>query len=179
MIERHDECDPHMPLWISWSNSMPFFIDIHFIIMPLAPHQNNMPSTRWYCVDLCVIHSTSTLSSHGGWFSRNILIGCIQSYADSCSSTLMTIRSCSIAWLVNSADLTKGLDSFSIMMSDRVGALEEVIYARWSASWLSRCGIYHTSNPSKNFSISYSSARYSAIFSLLQSYSFLTCFTTS
>jgi hypothetical protein len=42
----------------------------------------------------------------------------------------MTIRSCSIASLVDSAGLIEGLDYFSTMMSDGVGALEEAIYAR-------------------------------------------------
>jgi hypothetical protein len=39
---------------------------MQFIIMPLAPHRNNIPSIRWYCLDLCTIHSTLALSSDGG-----------------------------------------------------------------------------------------------------------------
>jgi hypothetical protein len=75
----------------------------------------------------------------------------------------MTIRSASLAGYV---DLTEDLDNFSIIMSGRVGALEEAIHARWSASWFSRRGTYHTLKPSKNFSILHTSARYSAMFSL-------------
>jgi hypothetical protein len=65
------------------------------------------------------------------------------------------------------------------MISSGVGVLEEAIHARWSASWLSNRGTYRTSNPSKNFSILRTFARYSVIFSLLQLYSFCTCFTAS
>jgi hypothetical protein len=45
---------------------MPSSLDMQFIIMPLAPHRNNIPSIRWYCLDLCTIHSTLALSSDGG-----------------------------------------------------------------------------------------------------------------
>jgi hypothetical protein len=179
MIERHDEYDPHMPLWMSCSNWISFSLDMHFFIMPLAPHRNKIPSVGWYCLDVHVIRSTLVLSSDGDWFSRNILIGFNQSYSGSWSGSLITIRSCLIASLAASAGLTEGLDSFSIMISGRVGALEEAIHARWSASRFSRRGTYHTSNPLKNFSILHTSTRYSPIFSLLQSYSFWTWFNTS
>jgi hypothetical protein len=66
MIERYDECDPHIPLSMSRSSCMPSSLDMHFIIMPLEPHQNKISSMRWYCLDLRVIHSTSVLSSDGG-----------------------------------------------------------------------------------------------------------------
>jgi hypothetical protein len=147
MIEHHDECDSHMPLWIFWSSWMPSSLDMHFIIMSLAPRRNKISSTRWYCLDLHAIHLTSTLSSDGSWFSRNILIGCIQSYAGSCSVSLITIGSCPITSLVGFAGLTEGLDNHSIMTSNGVGALEEAIQARWSTSWLSSHGTYQTSNP--------------------------------
>jgi hypothetical protein len=181
MIECHDECDPHMPLWISLSNRMPSSIDMHFIIMSLTPHRNKISSIRWYCLDLRAIHSTSTLSSDSGWFSMNILIRCIQSYTGSCSALSITIRSCPIISWAGSACLTEGLYNLLIMTSGRVGALEEAIHTRWltSTSWLSNRGTYQTSNPSKNFSILRTSARYSTIFSLLQSYSFCTSFATS
>jgi hypothetical protein len=146
MIERHDECDLHMPLWMSWINWMTSSLDIHFIIIPLTPHRNRISSIRWYCLNLHAICSTSTLSSDGGWFYRNILIGCIQSYDGSYSSSSITIRSCLIASLVDSAGLTEGLANFSIMMYSGVGTLEEAIYARWSASRLSSRGTYQTSN---------------------------------
>jgi hypothetical protein len=107
------------------------------------------------------------------------LIGWIQSYATSYSGSLITIRSCPIASLVGSAGLTEGLDNFSTMASSGVGALEEAIHDRWSASRLSNHGTYQTSNPSKNISIMCTSARYSATFELLQSYSFCTYFVTS
>jgi hypothetical protein len=42
----------------------------------------------------------------------------------------MAIKSFSIALLVDSAYLTEGLDSFSVMMPGGVDALEEAIYAR-------------------------------------------------
>jgi hypothetical protein len=38
MIERHDECDPHAPLCMSSSSSMPSFLEMYFIIIPLAPY---------------------------------------------------------------------------------------------------------------------------------------------
>jgi hypothetical protein len=132
-----------------------------------CPHRNNIPSTRWYYLYLHAIRSTSALSSNGDWFSRNILIGCIQSYVGSYSSSSITIRFGSISSLVGSVGLTEGLDKFSIMTSSEIGALEEAIHARWSASWLSNHGTYQTSNPSKNFSIMCTYARYSVIFSLL------------
>jgi hypothetical protein len=140
MTERHDECDPHMPLWMSRCNWMSSSLEIHFIIMPLVPLLNNTPSIRWYSLDLRAIRLTSALSSDGGWFSRNILIGCIQSYAGSSFGSSMTIRSGSIASLVDSSSLTEGVDNYSIMMSGEVVALEEAIQARWFASWLPRVG---------------------------------------
>jgi hypothetical protein len=60
----------------------------------------------------------------------NILIGCIQSYTSSYSNSSITIISCSIAASLDSAALTEGLDSFLMMTSGRVGALEEAIHAR-------------------------------------------------
>jgi hypothetical protein len=149
MIEHHDECDSHTPLWISWSNWMPSSLEIHFIIIPFVPRRYNIPSIRWYILDLRMICSTSALSSDGDWLSRNILIGPIQSYASPCSGSSITIRSGLAASISYSAGLTKGLDNFSMMTSGGVGALEEAIQARWSTSQLSRRGTYHTSNPSK------------------------------
>jgi hypothetical protein len=131
-----------MPLWISFSNWMPSSLDMHFIIMPLVPHRNKMSSMRWCCLDLCAIRSTSTLSSDSGWFSRNILIRCIQLYAGSCSGSSIIIRSCLIASFVGFTGLIEGIDNLSIMTSGGVGALEEAIYARWSTLWLSSCGAY-------------------------------------
>jgi hypothetical protein len=176
MIECHDERDPHMPLWMSQSNWMSSSLNIHFIIMSLTPCRNKITSTRWYCF---TIRSTLVLLSNGGWFSMNILIGCIQLYASSCSGSSITIKSCPIASLDDSACLIEGLDNFSIMTSDGVVALEEPILVRWSASWLSRRETYRTSNPLKNFSSLHTSARYSIILSLLQSYSFCTYFATN
>jgi hypothetical protein len=132
MIERHDECDSHMPLWMSRINWMPSSLDIHFIIMPLVPHWNKNSSMRWYCLDLCAVCSTLVLSSNGGWFSRNNLIRCIQSYVVAFSDSSITIRSCFIASFVGSIGFTKSLDNFSVMTSGGVGALEEAIHARWS-----------------------------------------------
>jgi hypothetical protein len=109
---------------------MPSSLDIHFIIMSFTPHRNKIPSMRWYCLDLCAIHSTSVLSSNGGRFFRNILIGYIQSYGGSCSVSSITIRYFSIASFVGSAGLIEGLDNLSIMMSDGVDALKEAINAR-------------------------------------------------
>jgi hypothetical protein len=43
------------------------------------------------------------------------LIEWIQSYATSCSGSLITIRSCPIASLVGSAGLTEGLDNLQIV----------------------------------------------------------------
>jgi hypothetical protein len=80
--------------------------------------------------DLRVMLSTSALSSDGGWLSRNILIVLIQSYAGSCSGSLITIRSGLVASMSSSASLTEGLDNFSMMTSDEVGALKEAIHAR-------------------------------------------------
>jgi hypothetical protein len=34
--------------------------------MPLAPHQNNISSIKWYCLYLHAICSTSALLSDGG-----------------------------------------------------------------------------------------------------------------
>jgi hypothetical protein len=126
---------------------MPPSLDMHFIIMPLAPRQNKIPSIKWYYLDLRVMCSALALSSNGGWFSKNILIGCIQLYSCSLSGSSITIRSCSIASLATSVGLTEGLDHFSIMTSDRVGALEEAIHVKLSASRLSNRGTYQTSNP--------------------------------
>jgi hypothetical protein len=104
-------------------------------------------------LDLRVKLSTSTLSSDGGWLSRNILNGLIQSYAASYSGSSITIRSGMAASMSYSAGLTEGLDNFSMMTSGGVGALKEAIHARCSASRLSRHGTYCTSNPLINFSI--------------------------
>jgi hypothetical protein len=158
MIERHDECDPHTPPWISQSNWMSS-LEIHLIIMPLAHHRYNTPSIRWYILDLHVMCSTLALSSVGGWLFKNILIRFIQSYDVSRCGSLITIGSGLTTSVFSSVGLTEGLDNFSMMMSSRVGTLEEAIYARWLASWLFKCGTCRTSNPSKNFSILRSSAR--------------------
>jgi hypothetical protein len=130
MIEHHDECDPHTPLWISQSSWMPSSLEIHLIIMLLVPHRYNTLSIRWYILDLCAMCSTSALSSDGGWLSRNALIGLIQSYIASCSSSLITIRSGLTASISSSVGLTEDLDNFSIMVSGGASALEEAIYAR-------------------------------------------------
>jgi hypothetical protein len=159
MIECHDECDPHTPLWISWSNWMPSSLEIHLIIMPLVPHRYNIPSIRWYILDLCVIRSTSALSSDSGWMSRNILIWLVQSYVGFCSGSSITIRSALSALMSSFAGQTEGIENFSMMTSGGVGALEKPINARWSVSRLSRHVTYHTSNLSKNFSIMCPSAR--------------------
>jgi hypothetical protein len=87
-------------------------------------------SLKWYWLDLHAIRLTSMLSSDGGCFFRNILVGCIQSYIDSCYDSSITIRSCLLAWLVGSASLTEDLNNFSIMMPDRVGVMEESIHVR-------------------------------------------------
>jgi hypothetical protein len=118
LVESMSECftDDRTPwwvwytyaLWMSRSNWMPSSLDTHFIIMPLAPHRNKISSTRWYYLDLCIICTTLGLSSDGGLYFRNILIGCFQSYACSCSGSSITIRFCLIVSLVDSADLTEG-----------------------------------------------------------------------
>jgi hypothetical protein len=166
MIECHDECDPHTPPWISWSNWMPYSLEIHLIIMPFGPHRYSIPSIRWYILDLCMIHSTSVLLSNGGWLSMNILIGLIQSYASPWSASSITIRSGFATSIASSAGLIKGLVNFSMITSDGLGALEEAIQGRWYASRLSKRGTYYTSNPLKNFSILHTSAKYLAILSL-------------
>jgi hypothetical protein len=144
--------------------------------MPLAPCLYNTPSIRWYILDLRAMRSISALSSDIGWLFRYALIGLIQSISDCYSApSIITI---SVSLNISTA-LTEGLINFSIMMSGGVGALEEAIYARWSASRLSRCGTYRTSKSLKNFSILRTSARYSVILSLLQPYSFCTYFATS
>jgi hypothetical protein len=81
---------------------MPSSLDMRFIIISLAPHQNKISS-----ITCC------------------ILIGCIQLYdgSYSCSSSSITIISCPTTSSLGSAALTKGLDNFSIMMSAGVGAL--------------------------------------------------------
>jgi hypothetical protein len=109
---------------------MSSYLDIHFIIIPSRHRQNNISSIRWYSLDLHAIRSTLALSSDGGGFSRNILIRCIQSYAGSDSSSLMTIKYCLFASLVGSAGLIEGLDNFSIMMPNIVSILEEAIHTR-------------------------------------------------
>jgi hypothetical protein len=119
-----------MPLSMLQSSWMPSSLDMHFIIMPLASRQNRMPLIKRYFLDFHVMRSTSALSSVGGWFFRNILIGCIQSYDGSCSSSFITIRSYPIAPLLDASALTEGLDNFSTMMTGGVGALEEAIHAR-------------------------------------------------
>jgi hypothetical protein len=147
MIEHHDEFDPHILLWISRSNWMPSSLWMHLIIMSLVPRRYSTPSIRWYILDLCAMHSTSVLLSDGGWLSRNVLIGLIQSYTGCYSGSSITIGSGLVASLSSSAGLTKGLINLSMMTSGEIGALEEAIHARWSASWLSRHGTYRTSNP--------------------------------
>jgi hypothetical protein len=109
---------------------MPSSLNMHFIMMTLAPHRNKIPSTRWYYMDLRAMRSTLALSSDVGLFSRNILIGCIQSYVGSYSGSSITIRSCLIASLMGSVSLTEGLDNLSIMTSGRVGGLEEAIHTK-------------------------------------------------
>jgi hypothetical protein len=130
MIERLDECNLYTPLWISWSNWMSSSLEIHFIIISFTPHQYNIPSIKWYILHLHVIRSTLALSSDGGWLSRNILIGLIQSYASPCSGSSMTIRSGLAASIAFFAALIESLVNFSMMTSDRVYALEEAIQAR-------------------------------------------------
>jgi hypothetical protein len=76
------------------------------------------------------MRSTLALSSDGGWLFANIVIGFIQSYADSYSGSSITIRSGLAASASSSVGLTEGLDNFSIMTSSGVGALEEAIHAR-------------------------------------------------
>jgi hypothetical protein len=58
------------------------------------------------------------------------MIGLIQSYANPCSGSSITIRFGLVASIAYSADLTKGLVIFSMMMSGGVGTLEEAIQAR-------------------------------------------------
>jgi hypothetical protein len=154
MIEHHDECDPHTPLWIYWSNCMPSSLEIHLIIMSLAPCRYNTPLIRWYILALHAMRSTSVLSSDGGWLSKNALIGLIESYASCCAGSSITIRSVPVASLVDSSGLTDGLNNFSTIISSGIDALEETIHARWSESRLSRHGIYQTSNRQKT-SLSY------------------------
>jgi hypothetical protein len=149
MMERHDKCDPHKPLWISWSNYIPSSLEMHLIIMQLAPYWYSTPSIRWYILDLHMMHSTTALSYDGGWLSKYALIELIQSYAGCCTGSSMIIRPAIVASLIDSSSLTKGLDNFLTITSDRVGALQEAIHARWSASWLSIHGAYQTSKPSK------------------------------
>jgi hypothetical protein len=74
--------------------------------------------------------STLALSSNGGYFSRNILIGRNQSYAGSCFGSSITIRSCPIASSLGSAGLIEGLDNLSIITSGEVDALEEAIHVK-------------------------------------------------
>jgi hypothetical protein len=138
------ECAPQTPLWISWSNCTPSSLEIHFIIMPLAPCLYNTLSIRWCILDLRAMCSIFTLSSNIGWLSRYALIGLIQSIYGCFSAPSMIIRSVS---LNVSSNLIEGLVSFSTMTSDRIGALKEAIQARWSASRLSRRGTYRTSKP--------------------------------
>jgi hypothetical protein len=76
------------------------------------------------------MHSTSVLLSDGGWLSRNILIGLIQSYTGCYSGSSITIGSGLVASLSSSAGLTKGLINLSMMTSGEIGALEEAIHAR-------------------------------------------------
>jgi hypothetical protein len=168
----------HTLLYMSSRNSIPSPLEMHLIIIPLAPYQYSTLSIRWYILHLRAMRSTSALSSDGGWLSKYALIELIQSYVGCCAGSSITINSGS-ALLIDSSGFTEGLDNFSTMTSGRIGALEEAIQARWSTSRLSKCGTYHTSNPSKNFSILRTSARYSTSMSLLQSYSFCTCLATS
>jgi hypothetical protein len=114
---------------------MPSSLEIHLIIVPLAPRRYNIPSIIWYILDLCVIRSTSALSSDGDWLLKNALIELIQSYIGSCSGSSITIRSGLATSISSSAVPTEGLDHFSIMTSDGVGALEEAIHA-WGISYL-------------------------------------------
>jgi hypothetical protein len=73
------------------------------------------------------MHSIPALSSDGGWLSKYALIGLIQSYTGCYAGSLMTIRSALDALLIDSSSLTEGLDKFSTITSDGVGALEEAI----------------------------------------------------
>jgi hypothetical protein len=93
------------------------------------------------------MRSTFTLSSAGGWLSKNALSGLIQSYIVYCASSSMTIRSALAASLVDSSGLIEGLDNSSTITSSRVGALEEAMHARWSASRLSKRGTYRILKP--------------------------------
>jgi hypothetical protein len=61
----------------------------------------------------------------------------IQSFAGCCGGSSITIRSALTSSLVDSSGFTEGLDNLSTITSGGVGALEEAIQARWSASWLS------------------------------------------
>jgi hypothetical protein len=114
--------------------------------MPLAPCLYSTPSIRWYILNLRAMCSISALSYDISWLSMYALIGLIQSIVGCCSAPSMTIRSSSFN---GSTSLTEGLVNFSMMMSDRVGALEQSIHAKWSASRLSRRGSYRISKPSK------------------------------
>jgi hypothetical protein len=109
---------------------MPSSLEMHPIIMSLAPCRYSTPSIRRYILDLHAMRSTLTLSSDGGWLSKNVLIGPIQSYVGYCTGLSITIRLGSTASLVDSSDLTKGLDNFSTITFDEVGALQEAIQAR-------------------------------------------------
>jgi hypothetical protein len=95
----------------------------HWCIVKIISHRSD--GIAWTCV-----RYVQLLRSDGGRVSRNILIGFIQSYTGSCSDLLITIRSLSIASLTASTCLTEGLDSFSIITSDGVGAMEEMIHDR-------------------------------------------------
>jgi hypothetical protein len=118
---------------------MPYSLEMQLIIMSLRL-VDSTPSIRWYILDLSTMHSTLVLSSDGAWLSKNALNGLIQSYASCCTDSSITIRSGPIASLVDSSGLTEGLDNFSTMTSDGVGALEEVIHAKFKTisvlSWL-------------------------------------------
>jgi hypothetical protein len=144
--------------------------------MPLALCLYSTPSIKWYILNLRAIRSIYASLSASGRFSKYDLIWLIQSNPDCWSGPSMTMRPVSSD---GSIALTEGLTSLLRITSGGVGAPEEAIHAKWSASRLSSRGTYLTLKPSKNFSSLRTSARYSVILSLLQSYSFYTCFATN